>query len=296
MKKRKSWKTAGLNWKNNNIKVYKKCVQINNINMKKKVSQIQVNKDLSGAIKKAVEEQGGWKSFIGSGDRVLLKPNFNTSDTYPGSTDPEFLREVTRQVLALGVKKVMIGDSSTMMAKTEEVLKEVGVYELEKMDKRVKVVNFDDGKWVKKEVPGGKYLKHVSLPEILEDVDKMVFLPCLKTHFLARYTGALKLAVGLMRPRERLGLHAAHLQEKTAEINAVARPDLVIMDGRTCFIDRGPMDGPRRDPDLLLASTDRVELDVEGIRIIQSYDNNSLSDTKAEELPQIKRAREMGIS
>lgn len=180
--------------------------------MKNKVSRVKAGKNLSSSIKKAVGEQGGWKNFIDNGDRVLLKPNFNTSDPYPGSTDPEFLKTVIDQILELNPKEIIVGDSSTMMAKTAEVFERIGLYDLEEIYEKVKVVNLDHEKWIKKDIPRAEYLECASIPEILEKVDKLIFLPCLKTHSLARYTGALKLSVGLMKPRERLALHARYLQ------------------------------------------------------------------------------------
>lgn len=166
-----------------------------------KVSQIKAEeKDLADSVKEAAQAQGGWGKFIQKGDRVLVKPNCNTADKYPGSTDIDFLQEVVKQILEMDPQEVLVGDSSTMMANTENILQEKGVYDLEKINERVRVVNFDKGNWVKQSLPQGQYLSKVSVPEILGQVDKMIFLPCLKTHFLAHYTGALKLAVGLMRP------------------------------------------------------------------------------------------------
>lgn len=263
--------------------------------MEEKVFKTEVKNDLSGSIRRAVDFWGGWSKFIRKGDRVLLKPNFNTSDPYPGSTDKEFLREVVSQILDLSPREILIGASSTMMAKTENVLQELGIHELEGMDRKVKVVNFDKGRWVKRDIPEAKYLKSVSLPEVLGEVDRLIMLPCLKTHFLAQYTGALKLAVGLMRPRERAPLHARHLQEKIAELNSILKPDLNIMDARVCFISKGPMSGPEERPDLVLSSDDRVALDMEGVGIIQGYENNSLSGIEPSNLPQIKRASELNI-
>ncbi len=70
------------------------------------------------------------------------------------------------------------------------------------------------------------------------------------------------------------------------------RPDLIIMDARKIFIKGGPVKGELAEPNLILASDDRIAIDIEGIKIIQSFKNNSLSKIQAEELPQIKRARE----
>ena len=68
------------------------------------------------------------------------------------------------------------------------------------------------------------------------------------------------------------------------------------MDGRKCFINKGPAKGEVREPNLILASTDRVAIDIESIKIIQSFRGNSLKNIDPWELPQIKKAIEFGIS
>ena len=84
-------------------------------------------------------------------------------------------------------------------------------------------------------------------------------------------------------------------EDKIAEINKLFKPDLIIMDGRKCFITKGPMDGEVREPNVILVSTDRVAIDIEEIKIIQSFEDNSLADTKPEDFIQIKRAIELDI-
>ncbi len=257
---------------------------------------VKVEKDLKRAIEKAVEEIGGFGKFIKKGDRVLLKPNFNTADPYPASTDQIFLKAVVESVYAAGVGEVIIGDSSTMALKTRSVMEKLGIFELEKiMNPAPKFVVFDEDKFIKKEIPQGKYLKTVSLPEILDKVDKLILLPCLKTHFLGQFTGSFKLSVGFMRKIERLSLHARHLNEKIAELNLVIKPDLIIMDGRKCFITKGPSERKLAEPNIIMASESRMEIDIEEIKTIQSFEGNSLSGINPEEILQIKRARELGI-
>lgn len=260
-----------------------------------KVSKIKVGDNLKGSIEKAVVELGGFGKFIKPHDRVLLKPNYNTADPFPASTDIEFLKAVTEIVYNEGAKEVMIGDSSTISKNTREVMEKCGVFDLEKIDKKPKIIVFEESGWVNKEIPEGKYLRKVCVPEILDKVDKLILLPCLKTHSIARYTGALKLSIGFMRPSQRLLLHLKRVQEKVADLNTIIKPDLIIMDGRKCFINHGPTEGEIKSPGMILASRDRVALDIEGIKIIQSYEGNFLVGIKPEELPQIKRAKELGI-
>jgi uncharacterized protein (DUF362 family) len=99
----------------------------------------------------------------------------------------------------------------------------------------------------------------------------MVYLPCAHTHDQARFSGALKLAVGFMHPGERRALHASNLEQKCAEINLCWQPDLVIMDAREVFVSGGPDKGELAEPDILLASGDLVAVDVEAMKVLLSY-------------------------
>jgi len=281
------------------------------------VNRILVKKDLKKAILEAVDSIGGFtpleitrsgekhkerksltgfKKFIKKGDVVLLKPNFNTADPFPASTDFEFLKCVVELVYEAGPKIVMLGDSSTISLNTRKIMEKLGIFELEKMDCPPKIYVFDERTWVKKEIPSGKYLKKVWVSQYLDRADKLILLPCLKTHNLAQFTGSLKLSVGFMKPFQRIFLHSRHIQEKIAELNKIIHPDLIIMDARKCFINKGPDKGEIREPNLILASKNRVAIDVEGIKIIQNYKGNSLKGINPWEMPQIKKAKEYGIT
>ncbi|MFX0173494.1 MAG: hypothetical protein ACFE9L_16500, partial [Candidatus Hodarchaeota archaeon] len=48
------------------------------------------DKSIEETIVESLKPLGGLDKFISKGDRVLLKPNFNTGDPFPASTDPEF--------------------------------------------------------------------------------------------------------------------------------------------------------------------------------------------------------------
>lgn len=285
--------------------------------MKNSVSKIKVQGDLKTAVTKAVDEIGptsspfarqlagyggtslgasGLGKFIKKGDKVLLKPNFNTADPFPASTDFEFLKTVVELVYESGAKEIIIGDRSTYYLSGRGVMEKLGIFKLEKIFPGTHVIVLDEGKYVKKKIPRGRYLKSVDLSEILDQVDKLILLPCLKTHIKAGFTGSLKLSVGFMKVIQRIPLHLRHLQEKIAELNTIIHPSLIIMDGRKCFISGGPSTGEVREPGLILASTDRVAIDVEGIRVIQEFEGNDLTGLDPLGLPQIKKALELGIS
>lgn len=261
-----------------------------------KVSKVKLNnQNLKESIVKAIDLIGGLKKIINRGDVVFLKPNFNTADPPPASTDIELLKIIVELIYNLGAKLVMIADSSTMTLNTRKIMERKGIFSLLKMETPPRIYVLEEEEWIEKEIPSGKYLKKVKIPSLLERVDKLIFLSCLKTHKYAQFTGSLKLSVGLMEPKQRISLHLSHIQEKIAELNTLINPNLIIMDARKCFITKGPTNGEIREPNLILASTDRVAIDIEGIKIIQEFKGNDLYDINPWDLPQIKRAIELKI-
>jgi uncharacterized protein (DUF362 family) len=117
----------------------------------------------------------------------------------------------------------------------------------------------------------------------------------LKTHRLAEYSGALKLAFGFVDPAERRAFHFRYREEKLAEISLCWQPDLIVMDGRKAFVSGGPQRGQIMEPKLILASGDLVAIDVEAVRVLLTYKarNRLLSDPW--QLPQIASALKHGF-
>lgn len=155
------------------------------------------------------------------------------------------------------------------------------------------LVFFDEGKWAKVDV-GGKYLKTASLPERALQVSKVVYCCNIKTHFRADFSLSLKLGFGFVKGSERLAFHLSHLREKIVDLNMVLHPNLIIMDGRKCFITGGPFHGEVREPNVILASGDRVAIDVEAIKTIESFEGARLKDDPWSYV-QIRRAVELGL-
>jgi uncharacterized protein (DUF362 family) len=138
-------------------------------------------------------------------------------------------------------------------------------------------------------------LRSVSIAKEAFEVEKIVYAPLIKTHHLAQFTGAIKLSIGLVKPiPDQIIFHTRHLCEKLAELCLVVKPDLIIMDARKVFISGGPAKGKLRVPNLILASSNQVAIDVEGVKILQSYPGNSIN-TDVWNLVQIKHAVELGI-
>jgi uncharacterized protein (DUF362 family) len=256
------------------------------------VSKVAAKGDVKADIVRAVDMIGGFGKVIDKGDEVLLKPNYNSADSPPASTDPLFLKAMVESLFEHGAGKVVVGESSWQALATRKALKQVNVLNVLK-DTGAEISFFDEEKYVKVDVEG-KYLKHVSLAERAMQADKLVYSCCMKTHFRADFSLSLKLAFGFTKKSERMGFHIRHLKEKLVDLNLIVHPNVIVMDGRKCFITGGPFSGEVRNPNLILASGDRVAMDVESIKVIEGFEDSKLKDNPWS-YTQIRHAVSLGL-
>jgi uncharacterized protein (DUF362 family) len=210
-----------------------------------------------------------------SGKHVALKANFNSADPFPASTHLDTLQAVVEKLKQAGAAEVTLGERSGI-GNTKSVLDKMGVFALSNK------LGFN-----------------------FTTADKVVQTCCLKTHaFGGHFTLSLKNSVGLVA-RKLPGaiydymweLHGSPYQRQMiAEINKHYKTDLVVMDGIKAFVDGGPQIGKEVQPNLMLASTDRVAIDAVGVAILRSYGStNHVMNGRIFELDQIKRAAELDI-
>jgi uncharacterized protein (DUF362 family) len=105
----------------------------------------------------------------------------------------------------------------------------------------------------------------------------------------------MKVLMGLLKRQDRLKMHLRKLEYKIADLASYFHPTLVVMDARKVFVTKGPSSGQIENPNLILASHDMVAIDVEGVRLLQSYNAKNKLDIPVWELGQIARAKEIGF-
>lgn len=255
------------------------------------------NESLENSINRVLDPLGGISNFISKTDSVLVKPNFNTGDPFPASTDSEFLYTVLKLIRKYSSKITLI-ESSTIRANTRRIIEKSMKDKLDELN--IPLITEKDFEYQSIDLKsfGVKYLKSIKFPKILFNPNtKIILLPCMKTHFIGEYTGALKLAVGFMERKQRIKMHISRkIPEKVAEMNLGYKPDLIIMDARKVFVTGGPAKGKVETPLKVLAGTSRLTLDIRGVEIIQSYkERNKLENKTPLEIRTIKRAIELNV-
>ena len=234
--------------------------------------------------------------------KVLIKPNFNTSDETPGSTHNDTLKEILSELRIAGAKELTIGDRSGPEP-TEQVFDKKGIRELARAFE-ARLLNFDelgpDG-YVKVTPPGSHWQDGFLVARPVVEAEALVSTCCLKTHgFGGVFTMSLKNSVGIV-PRKGYTymreLHSSpHQRRMIAEINYAYKPTFIILDGLVAFVDQGPMTGPRKEAHVFLAGVDRVAIDAVAVAILKELgSNDAIMKPKVFEQEQIARAAELGL-
>ena len=237
------------------------------------------------------------------GKQVLIKPNFNTADPVPGSTDNDTLAALIDLLWDMGAASMSLGERS--YPPTRSVMEKKGVLTM-LSEKEVSVIDFDglaSSDWVEFTPDGGHWPAGFRIARPIIEAECLISTCCLKTHqFGGVFTMSLKLHVGTV-PTSRNGfpymnqLHGSpYQQEMIAEINAPFTPDLIVLDGIDAFVDGGPMTGKRAKGNMFLASTDRVATDAVGVAMLKSLGSNrAIMETPVFQQRQIARAVDLGL-
>lgn len=259
--------------------------------------------DRSAGIRRAIEL---WDQNTIDGKALFLKPNFNSADPYPGSSDVETLRVLIDELNALGADRITIGDRSGM-GDTRSVMQAKGIFTLAD-EYGLSTIVFDElgaDEWELWQPEDSHWKYGFAVPSAFLAADGVVQTCCLKTHrYGGHFTLSLKNSVGIAAKRVpgsgynyMTELHnSLHQRRMIAEINQVYQPDLVLLDGMEAFVDGGPAHGTKVSPGVILLGSDRVAIDAVGVALLRHFGTTpAVSQGAIFEQEQIARAVELGI-
>ncbi len=150
---------------------------------------------------------------IASASSIFIKPNLVSKEAYPTTTDPQLLDTVLQYLpdhaITVGADHAFDAPLNAFFdRKTRGVTKH---HPLKRVcdDHGVDCVNLNKGPFAKRLSDRGL---SVSLSTVSGSFDLKISLPVLKTHPICTLTGAVKNQFGLVRPTERVRLHASGLE------------------------------------------------------------------------------------
>ncbi|MEM9165178.1 MAG: DUF362 domain-containing protein, partial [Cyanobacteria bacterium P01_F01_bin.4] len=190
-----------------------------------------------------------------SNKQVFIKPNYNTADPAPASTDPVILETLVQEIQGSGARAITVGDRSGM-ANTRSAMTQRRVFDLAQRY-GFKALVFDElgrSDWQYFAAAGTNWSRGFAIARPVLNADAVVNVCCLKTHrFGGHFTLALKNTIGMvaryvpgdghdyMRELHRSGNQRLMI----AEVNKAYRPALNIIDGVDAFVGGGPEAGQR---------------------------------------------------
>ncbi|MGC4064988.1 MAG: DUF362 domain-containing protein [Polyangiaceae bacterium] len=255
------------------------------------------------ATKQAIAMIGGFPNV--KGKSVLLKPNVNTGDPSPFSTNPEIARAVIELCKVGGASRIVIADRSYTPISTTTALAKSG---LTTVAKELGVETIDlDGSAATAVKPSGA----TSWPSTfrmynlaLTGVDVVINLCCCKNHnSSANFTASLKNWVGLLHTGDRNTAHG-NIGNRIPELHLAIRESLIVMDATGVVLTLGPNPASGQataSPGLVVATRDNVACDVTCLAILKHYlakagiANTRITGSTCWTQPQIQRAVALGL-
>lgn len=213
---------------------------------------------------------GGAGSFLSQGMNVLIKPNLCcplTAD-YNATTHPLFIEALILKAQEAGCN-VYVGENSggDIRNCTNVAFQKSGLLQVIERT-NAKWINFQDGNWVNRSVPLGKYLHDIYIPEALEKMDLVINAPKLKSHNITVLTGAVKNTFGCLNAELRKTIHrefrdTTRFSHAMLDVYQTITPQLTFLDAiESMEGDSGPINGNSVTTGFVLAGQDGVAVDV----------------------------------
>ncbi len=260
-----------------------------------KVSLLSVNSydDIKQHINKSIDLIGGFSSIVSNSDKVLLKPNFITARPPEAAvnTHPEFIAATAEILLDYGCK-VTIGDSPGI-GSGKEVAKKLGLFE--RLSKHnVEFIDFEESVLadINDDYLEKRNFKHIHIAKELENFDKVINLPKLKSHAQMGITLATKNLFGCIVGRQKgqwhfsAGRDLLTFARLIVEIALIVNASVHILDGVWGMDGNGPTNGRKRNTNVILSSQNSIALDRIVIELIGK---------KPSQFPIFEAAKDMGL-
>lgn len=218
--------------------------------------------DRAKALAAGLKAVGGMEAFVKKGEVVLIKPNaaFASPPLLGATTHPDLLAAVIQACYAAGAAKVLVTDNPI-----NDPLSCFRLSGLAKAaaDHGAELVLPTPDRFQPTSLEGGRLIRDWPLLyEPLSRADKLIGLAPVKDHHRSGASLSLKNFYGLLGGQR--NIFHQDINGIIAELAALIRPSLVILDGVTSMQRNGPTGGSLEDlkqTNLLAVSSDPVAAD-----------------------------------
>lgn len=217
--------------------------------------------DHAATTRKALAALGGMQRFVKPGQTVVVKPNigWDRAPEYAATTNPAVVKALVEECLKAGAKRVKVFDRTCNDPR--RCYASSGIEATLKGMRNVEVKQIEEERF-KKVALNGKVLKEAELYGEALSADVYINVPVAKHHGLSRLTLGMKNVMGIMGGNR--GAIHRNLDQALADVNAVFRPQLTVIDATRILVAHGPQGGSLSDVKVMnqvIASTDMVAAD-----------------------------------
>ena len=236
-------------------------------------------------LERALHAIGGLGRFVRPGERVAIKPNvaWDRSPAQAANTDPDLVAALVRLCLEAGAAAVWVVDNTCH--DPQRAFARSGIAAAATAAGAQVFHQGTCGTTVRD--LGGIALGSWRVLQPLVDADRLINVPVVKHHSLARATVGMKNWIGAVVGR-RASLHQ-RLPQVSAELAAAFKPTLTVVDATRILTGGGPTGGSLQlvaHPDSIAVATDPVAADAWG---------GSLLGLAPRDLPHIGIAQRLGL-
>lgn len=210
-------------------------------------------------VRGALERLGGIDRFVTPADVVLVKPNvgWERAPEQAANTQPEVVAELVRACREAGARRVLVSDCP--VGRPRRCFEYSGILRAAQ-DAGAEVVLAEDSRYHTVRLSDRLGTWDVLEPYVI--ATKIVNAPVVKHHSLSQMTGGMKNWIGIT-DRSRMSFHS-DLDRSIAELAALMRPTLTVLDASRVLMRHGPEGGNPADVravNALAASVDPVATD-----------------------------------
>jgi len=213
---------------------------------------------------RAVAALGGIEQFVGSGDRVVIKPNICVDyrgPEYAATTNPDVVATLVRLCLGAGAARVRVMDMP--FGGTPESAYEASGIAMAVRDAGGEMVPMNRAKFILTEIPDGVDLKAWEFYGDVVRADAVINVPIAKHHSLAKLSLGMKNLLGVITNP---GSIHSNMGQRVADLASLVRPALTVVDAVRILMAHGPTGGDLGDvrrADTVIASHDFVSADAQ---------------------------------
>jgi uncharacterized protein (DUF362 family) len=220
-------------------------------------------------VERGVKALGGMESFIGKGDRVLLKVNaaFATPASLGATTHPETLAAVAGLCFKAGAAQVLVTDNP--INNPDSCFEITGLATAARAN-GARIIAPRPALFAPVSLPGGKLLQHWPvLAGAFTGVTKVILVSPVKDHQRAGASMTLKNFYGFLGGRR--NVFHQDINGIITELSQLLKPTLCVLDGTVSMMTNGPTGGSLsdlKDTGTMVVSTDPVAADAVGVELL----------------------------